>query len=95
MIVPSLFDLYGEECNILYDYYWAGTKLPPLYFDHKIASLNSTYEAIYKGVVPSRPFTEEELNSAPSFIPGPTINLLKSTPSRSIIVQLSQCHQSF
>ena len=53
--------LYTDICCIpIEDYYFSWDQKPMIYFDHKIAFMDSTFSHIYDGKIPDRKLTEEE-----------------------------------
>lgn len=88
--------LYTDICNIdIYDYFFSWDEKPMIYFDHKIASMDSTFSHIYMGQVPQRKLTEEEKHGDRYVCIGSDIGYLTSEiPSRSIILTLESLFYS-
>jgi hypothetical protein len=84
------------EDEIISRYFWTCYLAPSLYFDHKIASCNSTCKSVLEyGLVPDRPLTDEEYESDECYTPGVRMgHLTMNPPSRNIIEHLEHVHKN-
>jgi len=92
ILCNNLLPQYSKQANgVILHYYWSGDNLSPIYFDHKIAGPESTFNYIYFGLIPHRPLTKEDLlGDCCPIHTKKRIQLCKELPSRQTINKLSQ-----
>ena len=89
--------IYGEliprycETNggIISQYFWTDDTKSPIYFDHKIASPESTFNYIYFGLIPTRPLTLDECDECCPINAQQRIAILKKQPNRHLMNQMT------
>ena len=88
-------DSIDREPSLVNRFLWHELYQIALYFDHKVASVQSTYRFIYEGAVPTRSLTDEELHGDPAPGPGYQLGwLMRVEPSRRVVEVLEQYHKT-
>jgi hypothetical protein len=93
LLYDELLPRFSDKSHhgVISKYFWSSEMLSPIYFDHKIASPESTFNYIYFGLIPYIPLSEEDMNfDCCPIHTKERIQICKQIPNRNIINKLSE-----